>query len=926
MSEVKPNTATEQKTETDVRGPQIGFRPGPGPVGPHGMIGEKAKLEHSRNILWRWTLSYLVPFKWRYIGFLVLLLIGTAVQSYNPLLAASLINTGIIGGDPQFLLNISLIYLGLVIFLALANYVAMYGMNKLGQEIVYGIRNDLFNKLQAMSMGYFDRRPSGDIISVVTNDVDQVNMLVSGQLVQIVTSIVGIGLTIMFMFVANPYLALWSLIAFPIFYGLLQMFKRSIIGAFKETRKTISKVTSSIQENVAGAKVIQAFGQEQKAASEFDRANEENFQASFKARKIFATFFPLTQFATQLITVMVLVLGGFAIIGDMNFFGVLVSVGILSAFITYLAQFFQPFMTLMQIQNVIESSMAASDRIYGLLETPVEMADPEEPVPLTEVKGVLDFQDVSFGYKFEAPVAVKNNHTVKTNNYHEKGKPAKSEKPLQTTAAISAPETPIMPNVTKMSKMPGMPEVPGGINLMEMMQRAQEFLSKLPEPHRGFMQRNFFRLPGEIRHGLMTKLFGGNPKDAPATIDAVLAEHGFAVPDSDQARAHPDLKTQFPEPDPSQMPPFMQMMMGGAKPAAIPAGIQSGVTPNSSQGQKPPTTPMGGMPMDPEMIKRMIGSLEKMLHQRNSMRAAGPSSGMGAEGSMGGSMGGGMPGMNPEQFLRMLASFPIPEAIFKEFPEIVQKAIEEERVILERERTVGFVLKDINLHLDAGKTLAIVGETGAGKTTMIKLLARFYDVNKGKVLLDGVDVRLVKKNDLRRYIGLVPQDSFLFTGTIRENLLYGEERVIPENEAKMIDISKFLGLHNFIMAQPDGYDTILKENASNISIGQRQLIAFARALITDPKVLILDEATSSVDPYTETLIQDALNQARKGRSTIIIAHRLSTIKNADEIIVLSKDTKGIIEEGSHDELVAIPNGKYRRLLEMQYKDIESNGK
>ena len=133
----------------------------------------------------------------------------------------------------------------------------------------------------------------------------------------------------------------------------------------------------------------------------------------------------------------------------------------------------------------------------------------------------------------------------------------------------------------------------------------------------------------------------------------------------------------------------------------------------------------------------------------------------------------------------------------------------------------------------------------------------------------------------------------------------------------MHDITKLLRLHYFVVALPEGYDTLLVENASNISIGQRQLIAFARALITDPKILILDEATSSIDPYTESLFQDALDQARQDRTTIIIAHRLSTIKNADKIIVLSKDEKGIVEEGTHDELINFPNGKYRRLLEMQ---------
>ncbi len=196
---------------------------------------------------------------------------------------------------------------------------------------------------------------------------------------------------------------------------------------------------------------------------------------------------------------------------------------------------------------------------------------------------------------------------------------------------------------------------------------------------------------------------------------------------------------------------------------------------------------------------------------------------------------------------------------------------------------------------------------------MIKLIARFYDVNKGSVSIDGVDIRKVTKNDLRDLIGLVPQDAFIFTGTIRENLLYAFSEITPEIEEKMIEVSKFLGLHNFIDTLHKGYNTKLKENGSNISIGQRQLIAFARALITDPKILILDEATSSVDPYTETLIQDALDKARKGRTTIIIAHRLSTLQKVDRIIVL--DHGRIIEEGTHESTCRCPAFPHRVVRE-----------
>ena len=294
---------------------------------------------------------------------------------------------------------------------------------------------------------------------------------------------------------------------------------------------------------------------------------------------------------------------------------------------------------------------------------------------------------------------------------------------------------------------------------------------------------------------------------------------------------------------------------------------------------------------------------------------------MGGEG--GGMMGGGMPQMSPTSMITMLARMPISPEIYDKFPNIVKEAIVEQKRIIQHEESTGYILKDLDLKISAGITIAIVGETGAGKTTLIKLIGRFYDINNGKILVDDIDIRDVRKKDLRDNIGLVPQDAFLFTGTIRENLLYAFESPTPEDEQRMFEVSKLLGLHNFVETLHKKYETKLKENGSNISIGQRQLIAFARALITNPKILILDEATSSVDPYTETLIQDALNKARKGRTTVIIAHRLSTIRNADMIVVLGEDRKGIIEQGDHETLIAL-NGKYKRLLEMQHREVTAS--
>jgi ATP-binding cassette subfamily B protein len=325
--------------------------------------------------------------------------------------------------------------------------------------------------------------------------------------------------------------------------------------------------------------------------------------------------------------------------------------------------------------------------------------------------------------------------------------------------------------------------------------------------------------------------------------------------------------------------------------------------------------------MPPEAMLQMAKRLETPLKAQESGSSGGS---VGGGGGMGGGEGmgpGGIPAAAIKGMVQTLASMRIPAETYKQFPSVVRKAIEEQKTLMERAVSVGYVLEELNLHVDAGKTLGVVGETGAGKTTLIRLIARFYDVNEGEIDIDGVNIRDVTKKDLRRAIGLVPQDSFMFKGTIRENLLYGIESPSPQDADKMLEASKFLGLHNFVTSLPDGYDTLLMENASNISIGQRQLMAFARALITDPKILILDEATSSVDPYTETLIQDALDRARAGRTTIIIAHRLSTIKNADQIVVISKEVHGIIEQGTHDELIAIEDGHYRKLVELQSREF-----
>ena len=223
------------------------------------------------------------------------------------------------------------------------------------------------------------------------------------------------------------------------------------------------------------------------------------------------------------------------------------------------------------------------------------------------------------------------------------------------------------------------------------------------------------------------------------------------------------------------------------------------------------------------------------------------------------------------------------------------------------------VLHDFNLHIKAGQTVAIVGPTGAGKSTIAGLLARFYDVLQGAVLIDGHDVRDVTQHSLRSQIGVVLQEPFLFTGTIRENILYGRLEATDEEVA---EAASAVGVHDLITQLPEGYETLIRERGRNLSVGQRQLISFARALLADPRILILDEATANIDTFTELLVQQALRRLLHGRTALVIAHRLSTIKGADSIVVLQAGS--IVEQGTHAELLE-RNGIYASLYAMGFR-------
>ena len=615
------------------------------------MTGEAAA--NTRQTLKRMA-AYLRPYRLQLLVVALFVTISTLLRLFGPVLLGRAIDQFIAPGDATGLRNLVVQIAIIYIAAAAASTVQGLIMVVLGQRFVSDIRAGLFSHVQAMSMVFHDRNQVGDLMSRITNDSEAINRTLSNGLIEFTSNILLLGGTFVAMFLLNWQLGLAMLVLMPLMLYITTEVTRRSRAAFRTVQRNLGILNAVMEENIAGARVVQAFAREKEVYAAFHEVNSTYRKAGMTADIITAALGPMFT------TMMTITIAAAALFGGWLAIEGILEVGVLATFIIYIMNFFRPMRGIAMLYNQMQSALAGAERIFQTLDVEPTVTDRPDAQPLQEIYGDVKFSNVSFSYEEEPEAA-----------------------------------------------------------------------------------------------------------------------------------------------------PELGPMAGGRRPNT----------------QKPD-----------EIENR-----------------------------------------------------PAPEP----------------------------VLQNISLHAKPGSTIALVGPTGAGKTTIISLLSRFYDVDEGSICIDGYDIRDVQQASLRKQLGIVLQDTFLFSGTVRENIRYGR---LDATDEDVEAAAKLANADGFIRLIPGGYDSQVSEQGNNFSEGQRQLLAIARAVLADPRILILDEATSSVDTRTEVHLQQALLRLLEGRTAFVIAHRLSTIRNADEVLVVNDHR--IIERGSHDELLAM-KGFYHDLYTSQYMRVKS---
>jgi ATP-binding cassette subfamily B multidrug efflux pump len=593
------------------------LRPGGGPGSFMRSPQERAK-DRRGTLMRLW--GYLGRQGWTLGAVAILVAIGSGLSLLGPYLMGRAIDEFIAQKDLPGLAGLVLIMIGVYLASSGVAYGQAYLMAAAAQRTVRDLRADLFARVQSLPLRYFDKHPHGELMSRLTNDIENVSNVLNESVTQLISSVLSILGVATVMFLINARLGIVSLVILPFMALLSRWVAKRTRRGFRAQQEQLGRLNSMIEETITGQRVVKAYGQESVITSRFDELNFALRGASTRAQIYGGLLGPLTNCVNN---------GGFAMVagagGWMAIQG-LASVGTIASFVSYARQFTMPLNQVANLYNTIQSAIAGAERVFEVIDERSEIEDVPDPLALEPIQGKVLFESVCFGYDQDVPV-----------------------------------------------------------------------------------------------------------------------------------------------------------------------------------------------------------------------------------------------------------------------------------------------LKNVSLHAKRGDTIALVGPTGAGKTTIVNLLTRFYDIGRGHITIDGKDIRQVRKDELRRALGIVLQDTFLFADAVMENIRYGR---LGASDDEVVAAARLANADQFIRRLPQGYQTSLSERASNLSLGQRQLLAIARAVLANPSILVLDEATSSVDTRTEKNIQEAMLRLMAGRTSFVIAHRLSTIRDADAILVI--DQGEIIERGTHEYLLA-QKGFYHRLYVSQFK-------
>jgi ATP-binding cassette subfamily B protein len=608
---------SEQQKIRFSHGPFFGHH---GPGRHINLLSEKPK-ETIKTIkkLFRYLRKYRLYFLLTFVC-----VIGSSVLS---LIGPYLIGKGIdnyiiprnLNGFGKFLLFMFIIYL----FNSFLFYIQGLTMANISQKVGFDIRNDAFNSIHKLSLKVIDRRPIGDIMSRITNDIDMINMTIGTSLIQFFSGTIMLTGTIIMMIVLSPVLTLYSMILIPLMVIITKIISSRTRKYFFLQQTKLGEINSIVEEDITGLKIIKIYGKEENEIKKFEEKNLELKEYGIMAQKFAGIMPPLMNFLNNVSYVIVGGIGGLLALKNV------ITIGTIASFINYVKQFTRPLNELAHQFNAIQSAIASAERVFEIMEEEKEKEDIESAIEFEDIRKEIECKNLYFAYEDEK-----------------------------------------------------------------------------------------------------------------------------------------------------------------------------------------------------------------------------------------------------------------------------------------------YVLKNINFKAPSGKVIAIVGPTGAGKTTLINLITRLYDIEKGEILIDGIDIMKIKKDSLRKNIGVVLQDTYLFSGTVRENIRYGKPEATDEEIEK---VCKITNAEKFIINLPEKYETFLSDGGQSLSQGQRQLIAISRAILANPKILILDEATSNIDTRTEIDIQKSMLNLMKGKTSFIIAHRLNTIKNADLILVVNEGE--IVEAGKHEELMK-KKGFYYNLFMTQFGEIE----